>query len=175
MAAAGAPYLLVTHQAYCGICKRAVDEAEEAVENDDGLMVHLGCGGVLEMQGLRCPYAPGRCEGSALEFIERAAGSEADWLAEQRAILEALPGAGAARAIGSAAGGERRQGGAGAAAAAGRAAALEVLDQARAAALAAQAPRTGVSSTAAAAFSPSLSRRMPGDDEGKRRRSQIAS
>merc|ERR1712232_924335 len=109
--AMSAPYLVVTHQAYCTVCRRAVED-EEVCINDDDLEVHLGCGAVVETQGHSPLPSSARCAGAELQLIDRASkNSEADWLATQYAILAALPGATTA----------------GSHAASGRAAALKVL------------------------------------------------
>lgn len=63
--------------------------------NEDGFHVHLGCGGVTETLGIREPTCSGRLEGEDLRAAcpwYGAPGSEANWLAEQRRLLTALPG-----------------------------------------------------------------------------------
>eukprot|EP00927_Polykrikos_kofoidii_P085627 TRINITY_DN9359_c0_g1_i1.p1 TRINITY_DN9359_c0_g1~~TRINITY_DN9359_c0_g1_i1.p1 ORF type:complete len:170 (+),score=41.78 TRINITY_DN9359_c0_g1_i1:137-646(+) len=89
------PYMVLSHQKFCTVCKRAVEDEEVAV-NDDDLSVHLGCGAVLEERGHRSIPGSNRCEGKDLAVIDAFNGCEADWLASQRAILEALPGPGKA-------------------------------------------------------------------------------
>eukprot|EP00929_Paragymnodinium_shiwhaense_P035430 TRINITY_DN19123_c0_g1_i1.p1 TRINITY_DN19123_c0_g1~~TRINITY_DN19123_c0_g1_i1.p1 ORF type:complete len:212 (+),score=29.24 TRINITY_DN19123_c0_g1_i1:69-638(+) len=91
MARPYAPYMVLSHQAYCPVCRRAVEEEELCLTEDDEA-VHLGCGGVVEEQGYTAPSGSERCVAGDLELIDGVSGAEADWLTAQMAILAALPG-----------------------------------------------------------------------------------
>ncbi|CAE7803779.1 unnamed protein product [Symbiodinium sp. CCMP2456] len=80
-----APYLVTTHREHCTSCRREVDD-DEVVVSGEGFRVHLGCGTVLEFEGLQ-PTGP-QLAGADLASLS----SEVDWLAEQRQILEQLSG-----------------------------------------------------------------------------------
>eukprot|EP00931_Biecheleriopsis_adriatica_P096921 TRINITY_DN70658_c0_g1_i1.p2 TRINITY_DN70658_c0_g1~~TRINITY_DN70658_c0_g1_i1.p2 ORF type:complete len:170 (-),score=24.73 TRINITY_DN70658_c0_g1_i1:185-694(-) len=89
-----APYLVTSHRHFCRSCRRDVED-EESVVNEDGFHVHLGCGTVLEFQGATLPSGSGRSTGAELGMLHGSHGCEAEWLAEQMAILAGLPGGGA--------------------------------------------------------------------------------
>jgi len=84
------PYCVLTHGLYCVSCRREV-EGTESVQNDDDLWVHLGCGTVLDELGHRLPRGSAQCVGEDIRSVDRRPGTDAEWLADQRAILARLP------------------------------------------------------------------------------------